>query len=125
MISTSDMGFALDLAPPAPFQSHSLVFIACLYRLLFVCSHPSWGNYGIDSLGECGVPTFQRFHMPDNGHSLFWYSFNYGSVHILHMSTEHDFTPGSDQYDWIVSDLAAVDRAVTPWVVFAGHRYGC
>ena len=22
--------------------------------------HPSWGNYGVDSNGECGVPTVHR-----------------------------------------------------------------
>ncbi len=24
--------------------------------------HPSWGNYGDDSLGECGVPMHHRWH---------------------------------------------------------------
>jgi acid phosphatase type 7 len=38
------------------------------------------------------------------------------------MSTEHDFRKDSAQYKFIESDLAAVDRAVTPWLVFAGHR---
>lgn len=35
--------------------------------------HPKWGNYGKDSGGECGVPMFYRFHMPDNGNSVWWY----------------------------------------------------
>ena len=35
--------------------------------------HPKWGNYGKDSGGECGVPMFYRFHMPDNGNSIWWY----------------------------------------------------
>ena len=35
--------------------------------------HPKWGNYGSDSGGECGVPMFYRFHMPDNGNSVWWY----------------------------------------------------
>jgi len=84
--------------------------------------HPAWGNYGDDSNGECGRPTFERFHMPDNGNSLFWYSFDYGSAHIIHMSTEHDYTAGSPQYQWLAKDLASVNRQVTPWVVLAGHR---
>lgn len=25
--------------------------------------HPSWGNYGDDSGGECAVPMVNRFHM--------------------------------------------------------------
>ena len=28
----------------------------------------------------------------------FWYSFDYGSVHFVMISTEHDVTPGSHQY---------------------------
>ncbi|EDO27381.1 predicted protein [Nematostella vectensis] len=37
--------------------------------------HPWWAGpneYGNDSYGECGVPTNMRFHMPDNGNSVFW-----------------------------------------------------
>ncbi len=30
--------------------------------------------------------------------SPFWYSFDYGSVHFVMLSTEHDVTPGSHQY---------------------------
>ena len=85
--------------------------------------HPPWGNYGHDSGGECGVPVFHRFHMPDHtGHQPWWYSFDYGSLHAIMLSTEHDFTPGSRQYDWLERDLRAVDKTVTPWIVVAGHR---
>jgi len=84
--------------------------------------HPSWGNYEDDSHGECARPVFERFHMPDNGNTVFWYSFDYGSVHVLHFSTEHDFYPGSEQYEFIRQDLEKVDRTKTPWVVLGGHR---
>jgi acid phosphatase type 7 len=84
--------------------------------------HPSWGNFGDDSAGECGRPFFERFHMPDNGESVFWWSLEYGPLHVVHISSEHDFTAGSDQYAWLEQDLSAVDRAVTPWLVVAAHR---
>jgi hypothetical protein len=29
---------------------------------------------------------------------------------------------GSEQHAWVLSDLASVDRSVTPWVVVGGHR---
>ena len=35
--------------------------------------HPWWGNFGDDSGGECGVPMYYRFHMPDNGNAVWWY----------------------------------------------------
>ena len=34
---------------------------------------PFWFNGGDDSGGECGVPMYYRFHMPDSGHSIWWY----------------------------------------------------
>lgn len=41
---------------------------------------------------------------------------------MVGMSTEHDFTIGSAQYHWLKADLAAVNRSVTPWIIFSGHR---
>ncbi len=84
--------------------------------------HPSWGNYGHDSGGECGVPMYNRFHMPDSGHALWWYSFDYGIVHYTVFSTEHNFTAGSPQHQWLAADLKSVDRSVTPWLVVMSHR---
>lgn len=84
--------------------------------------HPSWGNMGDDSHGECGVPSKARFHMPETGNGMLWYSVDQGPVHLTMMSSEHNFTRGSEQYKWLAADLASVDRAVTPWVVLGGHR---
>eukprot|EP00794_Sanderia_malayensis_P005168 gene5168-5820_t len=84
--------------------------------------HPLWGNYGDDSGGECGVPMYNRFHMPDNGNKLWWYSYDYGMVHMIMMSTEHDYTVGSRQHKWLENDLAKVDRKKTPWILIGGHR---
>ena len=38
------------------------------------------------------------------------------------MSTEHDFRPISEQFAWLENDLQNVDRSVTPWLIFSGHR---
>jgi len=85
---------------------------------------PSWGNYGNDSGGECGVPPANRFRMPasQGSNGIFWYSYDYGSVHTIVLSSEHDLSPGSPQNDWLVWDLAAVDRVLTPWLVVESHR---
>jgi acid phosphatase type 7 len=84
--------------------------------------HPVWGNYGADSGGECGVPMYHRFKSPTDGNGIFWYSFNYGNVHIVQISSEHDYTVGSEQYQWLETNLKAVDRALTPFVVVTSHR---
>ncbi len=80
---------------------------------------------GHDSGGECGVPYSTRFPMirgdakyPEN----IYYSFNMGYAHYLIIDTEHDFTVGSAQYNFIVKDLQSVDRSITPWLIVAGHR---
>jgi len=79
-----------------------------------------------DGGGECGVPYQTYFPMPGPGEDPRgdqpWYSFNYGPVHVTVASTEHDFREGSPQYAWLARDLAQVDRDVTPWLVFVGHR---
>ena len=81
-----------------------------------------WGNFGDDSRGECGVPTVARFDGTGNGNGLFWYSFNEGPVHVITMSSEHDWREGSRQYAWLVQDLRSVDRKLTPWIILNTHR---
>eukprot|EP01133_Synstelium_polycarpum_P018257 gene18257-21849_t len=85
---------------------------------------PSWSNYGTDSGGECGVPFNNRYHMTgEEGPARnLWFSYDYGPIHFVQMSAEHDFLIGSPQNDWIENDLKNVDRSVTPFVVFSGHR---
>lgn len=51
------------------------------------------------------------------------FGFDHGLVHYVMMSTEHDFSVGSDQYYFLKEHLASVDRSVTPWLIFTGHRY--
>jgi acid phosphatase type 7 len=87
---------------------------------------------GDDSGGEGSVPTFRRFRSPGSGsgdpavipvgNAIFWYSLSIGCVHVLQLSSEHDFTIGSQQFLWIQDDLNRVDRSVTPWVVVTLHR---
>lgn len=85
---------------------------------------PDSGSYYVtpDSGGECGVAYEKYFQMPTQEQDKPWYSFEAGPVHFTVMSTEHDWTNGSEQYKWIQSDLASVDRKGTPWLVFTGHR---
>ncbi|KND90873.1 Acid phosphatase [Tolypocladium ophioglossoides CBS 100239] len=70
----------------------------------------------------------------------FWYSFEYGMVHVTMLDTETDFADAPDipggpsgldsgpfgapnqQLQFLEADLAAVDRKITPWVIVAGHR---
>jgi hypothetical protein len=50
------------------------------------------------------------------------WSYDVGLIHFVGMSTEHDYTVGSEQYLWLEADLAGVNRTITPWIIFGGHR---
>jgi predicted phosphodiesterase len=83
--------------------------------------NPVWANYSDDSRGECGVPFDSRFVMPANGQGDLWYSIDYPLLHVVVISTEHDFTTGSEQLQWIEQDLASVNRS-EKWIILTGHR---
>ncbi|KAL9189142.1 hypothetical protein ACHAXT_011632 [Thalassiosira profunda] len=89
---------------------------------------PVGGNYGSESNGECGVPYMHRYATPMQGANPlgtqppYWYSFRSGRTAHIVISTEHDFTPGSEMYAWLESELDSVDRAATPWLFVYGHR---
>ncbi|KAF0991563.1 hypothetical protein HZS_6333 [Henneguya salminicola] len=83
---------------------------------------PVPSTYERDSGGECSVPMFYRYLMPNNGNSVFWYSYNYGMAHIISISSENNFTENSRQYKWLEKDLEGVNRKTTPWVIVVIHR---
>jgi len=83
---------------------------------------PDWSDFGNDSGGECGVILNKKFLMPSGGNQNLWYSFDYTNVHVVVMSTENDFSPNSTQQNWLRNDLQQVNRKITPWVIFTGHR---
>ena len=51
-----------------------------------------------------------------------WWSYEVGLIHFVGISTEHNYTIGSDQWLWLENDLKSVNRDVTPWIIFGGHR---
>ncbi|RHN79115.1 putative phosphodiesterase I [Medicago truncatula] len=75
-----------------------------------------------DSGGECGVPYETYFPMPTSAKDKPWYSIEQGTVHFTVISTEHDWSQNSEQYEWMKKDMASVNRQHTPWLIFMGHR---
>ncbi|KAK9283328.1 hypothetical protein L1049_011567 [Liquidambar formosana] len=75
-----------------------------------------------DSGGECGVAYAIYFPMPTEAKDKPWYTIEQASVHFTVMSTEHDWTENSEQYEWMKKDMASIDRSNTPWLIFTGHR---
>ncbi|MQL76089.1 hypothetical protein Taro_008482 [Colocasia esculenta] len=67
-----------------------------------------------------------RWRMPfeqSGSTSNLYYSFDAagGAVHVVMLGSYAEFNPGSDQYRWLQTDLASVDRKKTPWVVALIH----
>ena len=103
--------------------------------------HTGW--CGGDSGWECGSEYLSRYRMPGANYSVptdgynstrdclatyhsvaarYWHAYTHGPIRFVVVSTEHDFGPGSPQLLWLASELAAIDRKATPWVIVYGHR---
>lgn len=64
------------------------------------------------------------------GSTKFYYSYEVGPVHYVHLNSYEDQLPGeantwsttdSLQYKWLEADLVTVDRKKTPWIVAQLH----
>ena len=69
---------------------------------------------GDDGGGECSVPYTHRLGVPtyQKKRQLVWYSKNMGPVHFLQLSTEQNFSIGSEQWLFAQKDLASVCGAI-------------
>lgn len=60
-------------------------------------------------------------HEESGSTSNLYYSFEAAGTHIVMLGSYADFDAESDQYKWLVADLAKVDRRKTPWVFVLLH----
>lgn len=60
--------------------------------------------------------------VPDQNN--FWFSYDYNGVHFLALSSEHNYSRGSEQWQFAQADLAKAkaNRAAVPWIVVFLHR---
>jgi len=59
------------------------------------------------------------FEAPGNRQVEDYYSFDWGTVHVVTINTNKDYQPGSEQYQFLKQDLASTTR---PFKVFFGHH---
>ncbi|UCC62521.1 MAG: metallophosphoesterase family protein [Anaerolineae bacterium] len=84
--------------------------------------YPSVGNHELYG-GDCGYQGYTDvYHLPGNappGDAEEYYSFDWGTAHIIALDTNQDYSAGSAQYNWLVNDLQA---STQPWnFVFFHH----
>ncbi len=51
-----------------------------------------------------------------------FYSFDYGLVKTIVLSTYSDSKRGSNQYNWLLHELKGTDRVQTPWLIVMMHN---
>ncbi|XP_052166743.1 nucleotide pyrophosphatase/phosphodiesterase-like [Oryza glaberrima] len=85
---------------------------------------PNSGSFfnGTDSGGECGVLAETMYYTPTENRANYWYKTDYGMFRFCVADSEHDWREGTEQYAFIESCLATVDRKKQPWLVFIAHR---
>ncbi|KOO29270.1 purple acid phosphatase 22-like protein [Chrysochromulina tobinii] len=74
--------------------------------------------------GEAWTAYNARYPMPSESSgsvSNLWWSRDIGPVHIIALCSYAATAAGSLQYEWLASDLAAVDRQSTPWLLVMMH----
>lgn len=81
------------------------------------------GNHEVGS-GESWVSYNARYPMPaaaSRSASNQWWSADVGPAHVIALCSYAATDATSLQYRWLARDLAAVDRAKTPWVIVMMH----
>lgn len=81
------------------------------------------GNHEVGD-GEHFVSYFARFPQPfreSGSTSQLWYSKEVGPMHVVNLCSYAATFNGSFQYDWLVADLASVNRNKTPWLIANFH----
>ncbi|CAA6660687.1 unnamed protein product [Spirodela intermedia] len=86
------------------------------------------GNHEIEKVST--IESFRaynaRWRMPyelSGSSSNLYYSFDAagGAVHVIMLGSYTDFAVGTAQYNWLIGDLAKINRQTTPWVVALIH----
>jgi hypothetical protein len=121
VLHAGDLSYANNYNPGGPVWDHYGEIMQPL--LAYTPYEPSVGNHEeIDKFTgfrlRYGTAILEKNSV---GGDFFW-SVNWGNVHIVMLSSESDYSATSPQIKWLQSDLAAVDRTVTPWVIALWHR---
>lgn len=100
-----------------------------------VGNHEAWYNFSSftsrypmpDRYDQSRLNLNRNRNSTSHSHSNppFWFSYDHGLVHVVSLSSEHDYwSPHNPQVAWAEADLAAAanNRENVPWIVVAIHR---
>jgi len=79
---------------------------------------PIYGNHEKDSPTLTKLFQFPSNGSPDSTNEGHWFSFDYNNVHIIGLDVYREFTPGSEQYNWLQNDLQSIDENIDHRIVY-------
>ncbi|KAK9915993.1 hypothetical protein WJX75_007091 [Coccomyxa subellipsoidea] len=84
------------------------------------------GNHELEvANGQPGFLAYEtRYWFPSKesrSYSPFYYSYEVAGAHVVMLGSYVEYGEDSEQYKWLVQDLAGVDRGRTPWVIVGMH----
>ncbi len=68
-----------------------------------------------------GTGTYYKKYFPYPYASNFYWSYDYGPVHVVVLDQYVSYTPGSAEYNWLTNDLASTTK---PWKILLFHEPG-
>jgi predicted phosphodiesterase len=66
-----------------------------------------------------GTGTYFKKYFPYPYVNNFYWSYDYGPVHVVVLDQYASYTPGSAQYNWLIHDLASTTK---PWKILMSHE---
>lgn len=119
-LHAGDWGYDFETGNSANgnFMMNRATLYAAQQPVMPACgNHEAAGNFSQYQVRHPGVAAHS------NTGSALYYSFNNGLVHYLVFNSETYIEGGiENMLNFMTADLAAVDRAVTPWVVAYSHK---
>lgn len=96
-----------------------------LARIPFLPANGNHDALALNYVAQFALP--QEVSAGERGQGEQWYSFDYGNAHFVILDDQSSGATLDAQIEWLAADLAAVDRARTPWVFVAHHEstYSC
>ena len=71
-------------------------------------------------------PYLARWRNGEHSEDRYWWSVDFGPLHLVQLSSEHDFGSRSDQFRWLEKDLSEANkeenRLKRPWIIVTEHR---
>lgn len=120
VVHAGDLSYANNYFPGGPVWDKFGEILEPLAA--FTPYNPAVGNHeSIDDFTGFKLRYAMDSLQKHSGGGYFYYSFDYGNVHTIILSSETDFHVGSQQHKWLVQDLKSIDRSLTPWVVASWH----